>query len=72
EVDHIIEIADGGDEFDLSNTQTICRRHHRLKTAVNNRLRAQRRKLMKMNSPDPVTYDVSSGNRSTPLPFQTS
>ena len=63
EVDHIIEIADGGDEFDLGNTQTICKRHHRLKTAVNNRLRAQRRKLMKMSNPMPVTFDVSSGEQ---------
>jgi HNH endonuclease len=46
EVDHIIEIADGGPEFELSNTQTICKQHHRLKTAENRRLRALRRKVI--------------------------
>ncbi|HXQ91731.1 MAG TPA: HNH endonuclease signature motif containing protein [Nitrososphaerales archaeon] len=40
EVDHIVEIADGGSEFDLANTQTICKSHHRKKTAESRRLRA--------------------------------
>jgi 5-methylcytosine-specific restriction endonuclease McrA len=44
EVDHIMEIADGGAEFDVANTQTICREHHKLKTAENRSLRALRRK----------------------------
>jgi 5-methylcytosine-specific restriction enzyme A len=43
EVDHIVEIADGGDEFDLANTQTICRRHHKLKTAESRKARALKR-----------------------------
>jgi 5-methylcytosine-specific restriction endonuclease McrA len=46
EVDHIIEIADGGAEFELANTQTICREHHRIKTAENRRLRALRKKAV--------------------------
>jgi 5-methylcytosine-specific restriction endonuclease McrA len=43
EVDHIVELADGGAEFDLANTQSICRAHHRIKTAESRRIRAQRR-----------------------------
>ncbi len=55
EVDHIVEIADGGGEFDLNNTQTICKKHHRLKTAENNRLRAERRRMLKPVNLQPVT-----------------
>lgn len=32
-VDHIIEVGDGGDPWAMSNTQTLCARHHNLKTA---------------------------------------
>ena len=45
EVDHIIEIADGGDEFDVANTQTICKRHHKQKTAESRRIRALNKRL---------------------------
>lgn len=45
-VDHIIELADGGPEFDLENTQTICREHHRLKTAESRRLRSIRKRTI--------------------------
>lgn len=32
EADHIIEIADGGSRYDLTNGQCLCRHHHKLKT----------------------------------------
>lgn len=32
-VDHIIEIKDGGEPFDLRNTQSLCHYHHNKKTA---------------------------------------
>jgi hypothetical protein len=51
EVDHIVEIADGGPEFDVDNTQTICKWHHKIKTAENRRLRAQNKRLQK-RTPD--------------------
>jgi 5-methylcytosine-specific restriction endonuclease McrA len=67
EVDHIIEIADGGNEFDLANTQTICKRHHRIKTAENNRLRAQKRRSAKQPS-NPATTAIPEIIRSSREP----
>lgn len=32
-VDHIIEIADGGAPFDMRNLQSLCNKHHSIKTA---------------------------------------
>ena len=32
-VDHIIEIADGGNVWDVNNLQSLCDYHHRYKTA---------------------------------------
>ena len=34
EVDHIVEIMDGGVEFDPANLQTLCRDCHKAKTAA--------------------------------------
>jgi 5-methylcytosine-specific restriction endonuclease McrA len=34
EVDHVLELARGGAEFDPENLQTLCRPCHRLKTAA--------------------------------------
>jgi 5-methylcytosine-specific restriction protein A len=31
-VDHILEIADGSDPYDMSNLQSLCPRHHNVKT----------------------------------------
>ena len=45
EVDHIIEIADGGPEFELSNLQTLCWNCHLLKTAKSNHDRAVNTKI---------------------------
>lgn len=33
-VDHIQELADGGDEFDLGNCQSLCTPCHKEKTAA--------------------------------------
>lgn len=43
DVDHIIEIADGGLEYELSNLQGLCKRHHGIKShqARRSRCRAQ-------------------------------
>lgn len=32
-VDHIVEIKDGGDPYDLSNLESLCNRCHAIKTA---------------------------------------
>ena len=32
EVDHIIEIEDGGEIWDIKNLQSLCKRHHIIKT----------------------------------------
>jgi 5-methylcytosine-specific restriction endonuclease McrA len=62
EVHHIIEIADGGDEFDLSNTESLCRKCHLGKTEENRALRklmsafanqeTEQRKLLPANTLD--------------------
>ena len=41
DVDHIIEIEDGGEPFDLDNTQSLCRACHNRKTAMSARQRKQ-------------------------------
>ncbi len=40
EGDHIIEIADGGDEFDMENVQTLCVSCHKAKTKEGRQQRA--------------------------------
>ena len=40
EVDHIVSIRNGGDRFDSSNLQGLCKRHHSEKT-----LREQRERI---------------------------
>jgi 5-methylcytosine-specific restriction enzyme A len=32
DVDHIVPLADGGEPFDETNLQTLCKRHHSQKT----------------------------------------
>lgn len=32
--DHIVEIKDGGEPFDIANGQCLCHRHHAQKTAA--------------------------------------
>ena len=44
EVDHIIEIEDGGEKFAENNLQTLCHRCHRRKTAEEKRKRDQKKK----------------------------
>ena len=45
EVDHIIEIADGGPEFELSNLQTLCHYCHVDKTTKSVNSRNKNRKI---------------------------
>jgi 5-methylcytosine-specific restriction protein A len=40
QVDHIIEVADGG-TWDLDNLQTLCELHHRLKTEESRKARSK-------------------------------
>lgn len=44
EVDHIVEIKDGGSKLDFSNLQTLCRSCHAIKTAQEQRKRKPRRR----------------------------
>ncbi len=39
EVHHVVEIVDGGDEFDVNNTQSLCHNCHQRKTKQNRALR---------------------------------
>lgn len=43
EVDHLVEVADGGDNS-LANLRTVCRECHRSKTTANIRERARSRR----------------------------
>jgi 5-methylcytosine-specific restriction protein A len=43
EVDHIIEVADGGALLSHENAQTLCGTHHRQKTALRRTHRASQR-----------------------------
>lgn len=43
-VDHIIEIEDGGEPFDINNTQSLCTMHHNKKTGREKALRNNRKK----------------------------
>lgn len=45
EVDHIIEIADGGSYWKPENLRTLCKKCHKKKTSTMKTVRAQRRKL---------------------------
>jgi len=45
DVDHIIELADGGCFHDLSNLRSLCKPHHKRKTAASRKARAERKKL---------------------------
>jgi 5-methylcytosine-specific restriction enzyme A len=38
--DHIVELRDGGQPFDLNNGQALCASHHELKTSAVRRLRS--------------------------------
>ena len=42
EVDHIVEVADGGALYDDENCQTLCEVHHQAKTAAQRAARAAR------------------------------
>ena len=50
EVDHIVEIEDGGDKTNPDNLQTLCIRCHRKKTADEKRRREDKKKLNGFNS----------------------
>lgn len=44
EVDHIIPIADGGREFDLENTRTVCKDCHKVITAAWHKARRDKKR----------------------------
>lgn len=39
DVDHKVEVEDGGEVFDIENTQSLCRSCHNRKSALKKRLR---------------------------------
>ncbi len=45
DVDHIIELADGGSFHDPSNLRALCEDHHDKKTIMMRKARAERKKL---------------------------
>ena len=47
DVDHIVELADGGSFHDQSNLRSLCREHHKAKTAESRRARAAARRAEK-------------------------
>jgi 5-methylcytosine-specific restriction endonuclease McrA len=47
EVDHIIELADGGSFWQWGNLRALCRSHHREKTTLMRRTRAALKKAEK-------------------------
>ena len=44
EVDHIVEVADGGDLYGLDNLQSLCHSCHAAKTKREQRARVMRRR----------------------------
>ena len=50
EVDHIVEIEDGGDKTDPDNLQTLCVSCHRKKTAEEKRKREEKKNMNGFNS----------------------
>lgn len=50
EVDHIVEIQDGGDKTNLDNLQSLCTSCHRRKTGEERRKREERKNLNGFNS----------------------
>ena len=47
DVDHIVELADGGSFFELSNLRALCYEHHLAKTLLMRRARAEKKKVEK-------------------------
>ncbi len=45
DVDHVIEISDGGEEWDLENLQSLCDKCHKEKTAQSRRARSKTKSL---------------------------
>lgn len=43
EVDHIIELEDGGEMWDIDNLQSLCKRHHIIKTNLTKRQRKHKK-----------------------------
>ena len=45
EVDHIIEIEDGGEMWDIENLQSLCKRHHIIKTNLAKKARLNKKDI---------------------------
>lgn len=45
EVDHVIEIEDGGEMWDIDNLQSLCKRHHIIKTNQAKKLRQNKKDI---------------------------
>ncbi len=57
EVDHIVEIRDGGAEFDLSNVRTLCHGCHVAKTVARTRGWQAEKALKLIRTPQPRLTD---------------
>jgi hypothetical protein len=51
EVDHIVELADGGSFHDWANLRSLCHDHHKAKTLASRTARAARKKAEKAAKP---------------------
>jgi 5-methylcytosine-specific restriction endonuclease McrA len=59
EVDHIVEIQDGGQEFDPANLRTLCHRCHAAKTAARRRGHDPEAALRFIRTPQPTLEAVA-------------
>jgi len=48
DVDHIIELQDGGSFHDLANLRSLCYECHKAKTAACRKIRAMKKKIEKL------------------------
>jgi 5-methylcytosine-specific restriction protein A len=49
DVDHIVELVDGGSWGDMSNLRLLCNPCHKRKTAESRKIRAAKKKQEKLN-----------------------
>lgn len=48
-VDHIIEVEDGGEFYDIDNLQSLCPRHHNVKTGAEKKKRNAKPKPLSLS-----------------------
>ncbi|QYB01465.1 HNH endonuclease [Rhodococcus sp. USK10] len=68
EADHIVNVADGGAEFDLANGQALCVPHHKRKSAAEAAKARTARSRLRPIRRHPGRIDPPSKGGGTPLP----